>query len=60
MHTHVHIHAKSKQINNIIETLEDSSVKHEKKKKQVENMVKRVRDLGDTMGESTISWVDIR
>jgi hypothetical protein len=46
----------------ITETLEDSSVKHEKKKKkkQVENMVKRVRDLGDTMGESTISWVDIR
>lgn len=54
MHTHVHIHAKNKQINNIMETLEDSSVKHEKRQ-QVENMVKRVRYLGGATGESSIS-----
>lgn len=46
MHTHESTHSKSKQINNVIETV--GSRMEDKKTKQMETVVKRVRDLGDT------------
>lgn len=46
MHTHERTHSKSKQINNVIETV--GSRMEDKKTKQLETVVKKVRDLGDT------------
>lgn len=58
MHTHERTHSKSKQINNIKETV--GSRTEDRKTKQMETVVKRVRDLGDT-GESLASqgWTSI-